>query len=237
MCVCVCLPLTYFPPDPESSSTSQAQDVSSAKPLQKQPSMPQASLSESSQTACLPGVSDIPCCPIAPPASLSVTTQKADESPQQPVAHDSSPSAELPVSQTAAVVLQQPFATPTPQAAVSSSQSQPQSPTHQPQHATAAQVQPAESDGEGPPRLEFADRTIKTLDEKLRNLLYQEYHPSQTTSSASEPPGSPPLSDSQGSDGAVRKAEKLVKSILLIFTLTIRWQAVLTRLIADNKMK
>ncbi|KTF70896.1 hypothetical protein cypCar_00048771, partial [Cyprinus carpio] len=37
----------------------------------------------------------------------------------------------------------------------------------------------------------------------------QEYHPSQTTSSASEPPGSPPLSGSQGSDGAVRKAEKL----------------------------
>lgn len=202
--------------------------------------MPQASLSESSQPARPPGVSmvsDIPCCPIAPPASLDVTAQKADESPQQPVGHDSSPSAEPPVSQTAAVVLQQPFATPTPQAAVSSSQSQPQSPTHQPQHATAAQVQPAESDGEGPPRLEFADRTIKTLDEKLRNLLYQEYHPSQTTSSASEPPGSPPLSDSQGSDGAVRKAEKLVKSILLIFTLTIRWQPVLSRLIADNKMK
>ncbi|XP_051758410.1 serine/threonine-protein kinase WNK2-like isoform X2 [Ctenopharyngodon idella] len=198
--------------NPESSSTSQAQDVSSAKPLQKQPSMPQASLSESSQPARPPGVSmvsDIPCCPIAPPASLDVTAQKADESPQQPVGHDSSPSAEPPLSQTAAVVLQQPFATPTPQAAVSSSQSQPQSPTHQPQHATAAQVQPAESDGEGPPRLEFADRTIKTLDEKLRNLLYQEYHPSQTTSSASEPPGSPPLSDSQGSDGAVRKAEKL----------------------------
>ncbi|XP_048067110.1 serine/threonine-protein kinase WNK2-like isoform X7 [Megalobrama amblycephala] len=198
--------------NPESSSSSQAQDVNSAKPLQKQPSMPQACLSESSQTARPPGVSmvsDIPCCPIAPPASLDVTAQKADEPLQQPVAHDGSPSAEPPVGQTAAVVLQQPFATPTPQAAVGSSQSQPQSPTHQPQHATAAQVQPAESDGEGPPRLEFADRTIKTLDEKLRNLLYQEYHPSQTTSSASEPPGSPPLSDSQGSDGAARKAEKL----------------------------
>ncbi|XP_072277077.1 serine/threonine-protein kinase WNK2 isoform X4 [Pyxicephalus adspersus] len=32
-----------------------------------------------------------------------------------------------------------------------------------------------ESDGEGPPRVEYADDTIKTLDEKLRNLLYQEY--------------------------------------------------------------
>lgn len=39
-----------------------------------------------------------------------------------------------------------------------------------------------ESDGEGPPRVDFADNTIKSLDEKLRNLLYQEYVP---TSSAS----------------------------------------------------
>ncbi|XP_074054442.1 serine/threonine-protein kinase WNK2 isoform X10 [Macrotis lagotis] len=40
-----------------------------------------------------------------------------------------------------------------------------------------------ESDGEGPPpRVGFVDNTIKSLDEKLRNLLYQEYVP---TSSAS----------------------------------------------------
>ncbi|XP_067269013.1 serine/threonine-protein kinase WNK2-like isoform X2 [Pseudorasbora parva] len=213
----ICPVAETAPPDreetnPESSSTSQAQDVNSAKPLQKQPSMPQMSLSDGPQTASPPSVSmvsDIPCCPIAPPVSLDVSSQKAEETPQEPVGHAESPNTELPISQTAGVVLQQPFATPTPQAAVSSSQSQPQSPTHQPQMATSAQVQPAESDGEGPPRLEFADRTIKTLDEKLRNLLYQEYHPSQNTSSASEPPGSPPLSDSQGSDGAVRKTEKL----------------------------
>ncbi|KAJ8017072.1 hypothetical protein DPEC_G00013980 [Dallia pectoralis] len=39
-------------------------------------------------------------------------------------------------------------------------------------------VQPssvAESDSEGPPKIEFVDNRIKTLDEKLRNLLYQEY--------------------------------------------------------------
>ncbi|XP_039530738.1 serine/threonine-protein kinase WNK2 isoform X2 [Pimephales promelas] len=518
--------------NPESSSTSQAQDVNSAKPLQTQPSVPQASLSDSPQTACPPGVSmvsDIPCCPMAPPVSLDVIAQKVGETPQQPVAYEGSPNAEPCVSQTPAVVLQQPFATPTPQAAVSISQSQPPSisqsqppsisqsqppsisqsqppsisqsqppgisqsqppsnsqsqplsisqsqppnisqlqppsisqsqplsisqshppnisqlqplsisqsqplsisqshplsisqsqppsisqsqplsisqshplsisqlqrpsisqsqppgisqsqppsisqsqppsisqshpqiisqsqppsisqsqppsisqsqppgisqsqppgisqsqppgisqsqppgisqsqppgisqspppgisqsqppgvsqaqppgisqsqppsisqsqppgisqsqppsisqaqppgisqsqppgvsqsqppgisqsqppgisqsqppgvsqsqppsPTHQTQPATALQAQAGESDGEGPPRLEFTDRTIKTLDEKLRNLLYQEYHPSQTTSSASEPPGSPPLSDSQGSDGAARNAEKL----------------------------
>ncbi len=199
------------------------------KPLQKQPSLPQSSLSEVApsaegpQAACVAVVSEIPCCPIVPPVSLDVSAQKAVEATQEPVAHSSSPGAEPPQTQAPPIVLLQPFATPTPQASVSSGQSQPQSPTHQPQSSTnqpqspthqpqnAPTLQPGESDGEGPPRLEFADRTIKTLDEKLRNLLYQEYHPSQTTSSASEPPGSPPLSDSQGSDGAVRKTEKLVK--------------------------
>ncbi|XP_052418817.1 serine/threonine-protein kinase WNK2 isoform X2 [Carassius gibelio] len=231
--------------NPESSSTSQTQDVNTAraKPLQKRPSMSQASLSEAAlsaegpQTACSAVVPDIPCCPIVPPVSLDVSAQEVAEVPQQQVTYDRSPSVEPPISptQTPPVVLLQPFAMPTPQASVSSSQPQPQSPTHQPQSSThqpqspthqpqssthqpqspthqpqnAPSLQPGESDGEGPPRLEFADRTIKTLDEKLRNLLYQEYHPSQTTSSASEPPGSPPLSDSQGSDGAARKAEKL----------------------------
>ncbi|XP_029363230.1 serine/threonine-protein kinase WNK1 isoform X2 [Echeneis naucrates] len=33
----------------------------------------------------------------------------------------------------------------------------------------------AESDSEGPPKIEFVDNRMKTLDEKLRNLLYQEY--------------------------------------------------------------
>lgn len=32
-----------------------------------------------------------------------------------------------------------------------------------------------EADGERPPKMEFADNRIKTLDEKLRNLLYQEH--------------------------------------------------------------
>ncbi|XP_072482369.1 serine/threonine-protein kinase WNK3 isoform X2 [Notamacropus eugenii] len=35
-----------------------------------------------------------------------------------------------------------------------------------------------EGDGERPPKLEFVDNRIKTLDEKLRNLLYQEHSPS-----------------------------------------------------------
>ncbi|KAM5195162.1 serine/threonine-protein kinase WNK3 isoform 2-T2 [Hipposideros larvatus] len=33
-----------------------------------------------------------------------------------------------------------------------------------------------ESDGERPPKMEFADNRIKSLDEKLRNLLYQEHN-------------------------------------------------------------
>ncbi|XP_040264731.1 serine/threonine-protein kinase WNK2 [Bufo bufo] len=45
-----------------------------------------------------------------------------------------------------------------------------------------------ESDGEGPPRVEFTDDTIKTLDEKLRTLLYQEYAPANVTAGTPENP-------------------------------------------------
>ncbi|KAM6059535.1 serine/threonine-protein kinase WNK2 [Theristicus caerulescens] len=93
--------------------------------------------------------------------------------------------------------------------------SQLQSPTQVPvaasqQHAMLSQVQPvacagvgvsllqqqqpstAESDGEGPPRVDFVDNTIKSLDEKLRNLLYQEYVPT-SSASAGTPDTSVPL--------------------------------------------
>ncbi|KAM4722736.1 serine/threonine-protein kinase WNK2 [Rhinophrynus dorsalis] len=43
-----------------------------------------------------------------------------------------------------------------------------------------------ESDSEGPPRVEFADDTIKSLDEKLRNLLYQEYAPANLSAGTPE---------------------------------------------------
>ncbi|XP_075431035.1 serine/threonine-protein kinase WNK2 isoform X9 [Ascaphus truei] len=45
-----------------------------------------------------------------------------------------------------------------------------------------------ESDGEGPPRVEFADDTIKSLDEKLRTLLYQEYTPANPSAGTPENP-------------------------------------------------
>ncbi|NXW33039.1 WNK2 kinase, partial [Phaetusa simplex] len=82
------------------------------------------------------------------------------------------------------------------QAAVAASQ--PQAVLSQVQPAACAGVgigllQPstAESDGEGPPRVDFVDNTIKSLDEKLRNLLYQEYVP--TSASAGTPDTSVPL--------------------------------------------
>ncbi|XP_069721735.1 serine/threonine-protein kinase WNK2 isoform X2 [Phaenicophaeus curvirostris] len=54
------------------------------------------------------------------------------------------------------------------------------------------QTSTAESDGEGPPRVDFVDNTIKSLDEKLRNLLYQEYVPT-SSASAGTPDTSVPL--------------------------------------------
>uniref|UniRef100_W5NC49 non-specific serine/threonine protein kinase n=1 Tax=Lepisosteus oculatus TaxID=7918 RepID=W5NC49_LEPOC len=45
----------------------------------------------------------------------------------------------------------------------------------------------AESDSEGPPKVEFVDNRMKTLDEKLRTLLYQEYSASGTSPAATPP--------------------------------------------------
>lgn len=50
----------------------------------------------------------------------------------------------------------------------------------------------AESDGEGPPRVDFVDNTIKSLDEKLRNLLYQEYVPTSSASAGTPDMSVPP---------------------------------------------
>ncbi|XP_058514915.1 serine/threonine-protein kinase WNK3 isoform X1 [Ochotona princeps] len=43
------------------------------------------------------------------------------------------------------------------------------------EHTSVLPTTVLESDGERPPKMEFADNRIKTLDEKLRNLLYQEH--------------------------------------------------------------
>ncbi|KYO29829.1 hypothetical protein Y1Q_0023175 [Alligator mississippiensis] len=73
-----------------------------------------------------------------------------------------------------------------------------------------------ESDGEGPPRVDFVDNTIKSLDEKLRNLLYQEYVP--TSASAGTPDSSVPLeqADTDTETSAIlRSAADQVKETML----------------------
>ncbi|XP_075883105.1 serine/threonine-protein kinase WNK2 isoform X8 [Nelusetta ayraudi] len=172
---------------------------------------------------CIPAVSivtDMPCCSIVPPVSLDVNpAEKAATSAsfQTSQQHQKSSPTGEPPSQSASnqsVVLQQPYATPMQPGTVTS---QPQSPAHQTSQSSGHQQQqpvgggPGESDSDGPRRVEFVDGTIKTLDEKLRNLLYQEHAPAQTSSTASEPQASgtegvcsPPVSDSQSNDGAPR---------------------------------
>ncbi|MBN3316435.1 F120C protein, partial [Atractosteus spatula] len=61
----------------------------------------------------------------------------------------------------------------------------------------------AESDSEGPPKVEFVDNRMKTLDEKLRTLLYQEYSASGTSPAATPPTSStsPPQSSTSVTAG------------------------------------
>ncbi|XP_046727040.1 serine/threonine-protein kinase WNK2-like isoform X3 [Silurus meridionalis] len=215
--------------DQVSTPAAQIQDTSTdeARPLPNNPPLPDTALnapehmqtvddSQNTKQSRMSMVTDIPCCPILPPTSQAENVIKP-VLPPQPASHDPSPVSDTSLTQVQPVVLQQPISTPVPPA----TQSQPQSPAHLPQQSlttttsgpTTSHTQPgggpAESDGEGPPRLEFTDRTIKTLDEKLRNLLYQEHNPSQSTSSTSDPPGSPPVSDSQSSDGPLRRGDIL----------------------------
>ncbi|XP_047439216.1 serine/threonine-protein kinase WNK2 isoform X8 [Mugil cephalus] len=135
---------------------------------------------------------EVPCCPLVMPLSLDVSTSQAG-SPLTPLPLQEPGSAKEPPSLPYApsarserpqqpVVLHQPF----PTVGGTKVSSLPQSPAPS-QHGTG----PNESDGEGRlGRGGFVDSTIKTLDEKLRNLLYQEYAPMYPSGSAAETPGS-----------------------------------------------
>lgn len=183
---------------------------------------------EDSCTSSASMVTDMPCCAIVPPVSLDINagdkgagagplvSSQANQQDQK-----SSPTAELPPQLAChqPVVLQQPYATPMQPGTVTS---QPQSPAHQNSQSSSQQQcgGQGESDSEGPRRVEFVDRTIKTLDEKLRNLLYQDNAPSQPSSNTSEPQASstegrssPPVSDGQSTEGLLikKKMEPLVK--------------------------
>ncbi|XP_053083104.1 serine/threonine-protein kinase WNK2 isoform X2 [Pangasianodon hypophthalmus] len=114
---------------------------------------------------------DVPCCPLVMPLAPDAGVGAQRSSPVTP-----------PLMQDShGIVLQQPFSS----VGGAKPPSLPQSPaTSQHHHA------PNESDGEGRARVGFVDSTIKTLDEKLRNLLYQEYVPMYPSGCAAETPGS-----------------------------------------------
>lgn len=182
---------------------------------------------KSVEEPCIPAVSivtDMPCCAIVPPVSLDVNALDKQApggssfSQSNQFNNKSSPTGEPPQQLAAnqSVVLQQPYATPMQPGTVTS---QPQSPAHHTSQSSQSSSHqqpgsggPGESDSEGPRRVDFVDRTIKTLDEKLRNLLYQEHAPSQTSSTASDPQASSteavsstPVSDGQSTEGAHKK--------------------------------
>nr|XP_057907847.1 serine/threonine-protein kinase WNK2 isoform X3 [Doryrhamphus excisus] len=166
-------------------------------------------------------VTDIPCCAFVPPVSLDVNAidKVAVLATQSGHGNHPSPTGDPPLQQTThqSVVLQQPYPT---TIAPSSVTSQPQSPAHQTSSVSLGHPQaaggggPGESDGEGPRRVEFVDRTIKTLDEKLRNLLYQEHGHSQPCSAVSDPHSSnadvvssTSVSDGKSSEGPLTKKQ------------------------------
>ncbi|XP_055788009.1 serine/threonine-protein kinase WNK2-like isoform X3 [Salvelinus fontinalis] len=226
-------------PAPQSSAQPQDPNVGEARMQQPQASGTKPTTNTTTAAVgrhepCVSMVTDIPCCPIVPPVSLDVNrvghkgaSGTSSCLPNQGASLSGDPP---PLGSHQPVVLQQPYATPSMVGGGGEvpTPSQPQSPAHQ---ASQQQDGPGgsgsggggglgESDGEGPPRVEFVDRTIKTLDEKLRNLLYQEYAPSAPSSTASDLQGfstegvsSPLVSDSQTitEGGLPRKGELLVK--------------------------
>ncbi|XP_062475577.1 serine/threonine-protein kinase WNK2 isoform X10 [Pezoporus occidentalis] len=163
---------------------------------------------------CVPDV-EIACCSVGQHRAVPAAPAKAAELCPLQVLPDAVVLERQPVAQVPALpepsqpsAVQHPFVSPALPAATAADPlavvgSQLQSPTQgpapaAPQHAAGVallQQQPpgtAESDGEGPPRVDFVDNTIKSLDEKLRNLLYQEYVPT-SSASAGTPDTSVPL--------------------------------------------
>ncbi|XP_017286431.1 serine/threonine-protein kinase WNK2 isoform X3 [Kryptolebias marmoratus] len=68
----------------------------------------------------------------------------------------------------------------------------------------------AESDSEGPPKMGFVDNRIKTLDEKLRNLLYQEYSGGATHTGAASAPVSATSTSAGGDESSEPQALQLL---------------------------
>ncbi|XP_059678989.1 serine/threonine-protein kinase WNK2 [Gavia stellata] len=205
------MPAQPGPPAPRAALLEEPSDALFA-PQHLQP--------QADEGTCVPDV-EIACCSVGPhkavPAELCPLPVLPDA-----VVLERQPAAQVPHLPEASQpgVVQHPFVNQAFPAAAASDPlglagSQLQSPTQVPvaapqQHAMLPQAQPvacagvgigllqqqqpstAESDGEGPPRVDFVDNTIKSLDEKLRNLLYQEYVPT-SSASAGTPDTAVPL--------------------------------------------
>lgn len=214
---------------PSSPHTSLPLDESEGSPLGSISHI-HATQQMSTVTCPVSLADEVPCCPLVMPLSLDVSgSQGGSPLTPLPVQDTGVPKDPLAVSyapETRSERPQQPVVLHQPFSSVGGAKvaSLPQSPA--PSQNVAG---PGEPEGEGRPgRGGFVDSTIKTLDEKLRNLLYQEYAPMYPSGSAAETPGSgteyiqsPPGPDSAtgGSgnstpgpmgEGRYRTAEQLV---------------------------
>lgn len=201
--------LEYSPVPPHPSTP-----VPRAALLEEPPDAAPRLQPQPDEGTCVPDV-EIACCSVGPHRAVPAAPANVAELCPLQVLPDAVVLERQPVAQVPALpepsqpsAVQHPFVSPAFPAATTADPltvvgSQLQSPTQgpvpaAPQHATGVallQQQPpgtAESDGEGPPRVDFVDNTIKSLDEKLRNLLYQEYVPT-SSASAGTPDTSVPL--------------------------------------------
>uniref|UniRef100_A0A8C3NCT3 non-specific serine/threonine protein kinase n=1 Tax=Geospiza parvula TaxID=87175 RepID=A0A8C3NCT3_GEOPR len=140
--------------------------------LEEPPEAPAPHLQpQADEPACVPDV-EIACCSVGPPAAAPAAPGPLppDAALQSPTQVPLATSQQLPMAQGGAGMAG---------AGVGLLQQQNPSGT-------------AESDGEGPPRVDFVDNTIKSLDEKLRNLLYQEYVPTSSASAGTPDTCVPP---------------------------------------------
>ncbi|XP_072305753.1 serine/threonine-protein kinase WNK2 isoform X8 [Eucyclogobius newberryi] len=205
-------PSMLSPTGKTASVQAQDQNISQAQIQQPQSSvtkhpLPPSELSHSFsvEDPFISMVTEMPCCVIVPPVSLEVNdkdTMALTNALTSKNLNKISPTGEITSQQS--VVLQQPFSSSMQPGSITS---QPESPAHQVSQTASGQQATSgpqgESDSDGPRRVEFADRTIKTLDEKLRNLLYQEHVPSQSCSNMSDQQASSAedISSTTGSDG------------------------------------
>ncbi|KAM8868370.1 serine/threonine-protein kinase WNK2 isoform 2-T2 [Synchiropus picturatus] len=176
---------------PSSPHTSFQIEESQGSPLGS--ISPVVTAQQVADITCPASIADeVPCCPLVMPLSLDVnSSQDGSTFTPMPLQEPTSAKETLTLTYTSAarsehpqqpVVLHQPFAS----VGGAKVPSLPQSPA--PSHHGGG---PGESDGEGRlGRGGFVDSTIKSLDEKLRNLLYQEYAPMYPSGGAAETPGS-----------------------------------------------